>query len=153
MKWLILSIIAVNIMQACGAQTDNAREMRIVDGDTFWADGVKYRLDGIDTPEIHKDPRSGYRCAAELEWGLVAKDRARELLTEQISITVTGEDYFGRTLARVTLPDGRDYGAVMMAENLAEEYPVAPTFWCEREDWLDYSGGTEPPSIADKASQ
>lgn len=46
----------------------------IVDGDTGWEEGVKWRLESVDTPEIES-----HECANELELGYQARDRLREL--------------------------------------------------------------------------
>lgn len=41
-----------------------ARTTCVVDGDTFWLDGIKYRISDIDTPEISEP-----RCAEEKALG------------------------------------------------------------------------------------
>lgn len=47
----------------------------VVDGDTFWFRGDKYRIADIDTPETH-----GPRCAAEGELGSMATRRLQALM-------------------------------------------------------------------------
>lgn len=98
---------------------------RVVDGDTadVLLDGqtVRLRIIGIDTPETVA-PGQPVEC-----YGPEASARARALLEGQ---TVTLEpdptqdqiDAFGRLLVYVTLPEGRDYGEVMLREGYAEEY-------------------------------
>src|SRR3546814_100399 len=44
----------------------------VVDGDTFWFAGEKYRIADIDTPETHPP-----RCAEEARLGRAATDRLR----------------------------------------------------------------------------
>jgi hypothetical protein len=47
----------------------------VVDGDSIHYGGLKIRLDGIDTPEIHKP-----KCTSELDRGRRARDRLLELM-------------------------------------------------------------------------
>jgi endonuclease YncB( thermonuclease family) len=47
----------------------------VVDGDTFWLDGVKIRIADIDAPEL-----SPARCEAERLKGEAAKSRLQRLL-------------------------------------------------------------------------
>lgn len=94
-----------------------ATVLRIVDGDTFHAQlqlgwhlqhtppkGV--RVLGVDTPERNEPLR--WRAATGF---------ARELLPVGSTVTLLSHeiDDFGRTLATVTLADGRDYATVMRA--------------------------------------
>ena len=98
----------------------------VVDGDTVYvrfADGRtdKVRLIGIDTPET-RDPRKPVQC-----FGVAASNRAKELLNHQtVSLELDpsqGErDRYKRLLAYLWLPDGRNFGEVMLAEGYAHEY-------------------------------
>ena len=47
-------------MPICGS---GKRVTCVVDGDTFWLGGVKYRLKGVDTPEVHGKCRNERRLA------------------------------------------------------------------------------------------
>lgn len=99
--------------------------LKVVDGDTVSininGDKETLRLIGIDTPEtVH--PTKPVEC-----FGIEASNRAKELLTDQIvSIEYDdsqGEvDRYGRTLAYIFLPDGRNFNEVMIEEGYAYEY-------------------------------
>ena len=56
----------------CGG---GARSTCVVDGDTFWLEGTKYRIADIDTPEV-----SNFGCAAEKALGDRATERLAALL-------------------------------------------------------------------------
>jgi micrococcal nuclease len=108
---------------------------KVVDGDTLTVrvDGqrVKIRVLGIDCPESHanekcaRDGRAGRRgCREQVPLGRQAARRAAQLLKHR-TVTLEGPtktDLYGRTLAYVRLPDGRDFGAVMIAEGLCEDF-------------------------------
>src|SRR5262245_45628003 len=53
----------------------------LVDGDTGWEDGVKWRLSDVDTPEISKPG-----CSRELQQGLAARARLQELMGAGYSV-------------------------------------------------------------------
>lgn len=64
---------------------------RVIDGDTILASGVRYRLAGIDAPELSQ------------EFGQEAKEFLEALLasSDQITVEVEGVDRYGRSLAHV----------------------------------------------------
>ncbi|MFN0023057.1 MAG: thermonuclease family protein [Parvularculaceae bacterium] len=95
------------------------RALRIIDGDTFTLDGVeaRIRLWGVDAPE-RREP--GFDEAAAALEALVAD---RILSCEELD-----RDRYQRIVARCTLDDGRDIGAVMIEGGAAIEM-------------LRYSGG------------
>jgi micrococcal nuclease len=100
--------------------------VRVVDGDTVdvqFEDGStdRLRLIGIDTPEV-VDPRKPVQC-----FGREASEHARELLTGQsvwieTDPTQGDRDVYGRLLAYIWLPDGRNFGEVMIGDGYAHEY-------------------------------
>ena len=109
---------------------------KVVDGDTLKVrvDGgrrVTVRVLGIDCPESHanekcaRDGRQGrLGCDEQVPLGLEASRRAAALLKHR-TVTLEGPtktDLYGRTLAYVRLPDGRDFGAVMVQEGLCEDF-------------------------------
>ena len=119
------------------APPDGSRHqvLSVTDGDTFAiatdSGSVKVRVIGIDTPEtVHP--------AKPVEpFGPEASCRAKELLggkTVRIHYDpAPGHDRwgrYGRLLAYVELPDGGDYGLVMVREGLARAYVKYP---CSRE--------------------
>jgi endonuclease YncB( thermonuclease family) len=109
---------------------------KVVDGDTLKVrvDGglrVTVRVLGIDCPESHanekcaRDGRQGRKgCAEQVPLGLEASRRAAALLKHR-TVTLEGptkRDLYGRTLAYVRLPDGRDFGALMVKDGLCEDF-------------------------------
>ncbi len=110
---------------ANAAQTESARVIRVVDGDTVdMEEGegkIRIRVIGIDTPEVI-DPRKPVQC-----FGKESSVRGHELL-DNADITMTRDpsqddlDKYGRSLRFITLPDGSDYGLKMIAGGYAHEY-------------------------------
>lgn len=98
----------------------------IVDGDTGWERGVKWRALNVDTPEISQP-----ECAAEKRLGLQARDRLRELMAGGYRIKWTGtRGRYARYLANVILSDGRDAGQVLIEEGLSQPWPNEGNRWC-----------------------
>lgn len=104
------------------------RKTCVVDGDTFWLDGVKIRIADIDTPEISEP-----KCEAEYELGMKATYRLRELLNEGPfelnSIGSRDEDRHGRKL-RVVVRNGRSLGDQLVSEGLARTWSGRREPWC-----------------------
>ncbi|GAB5464144.1 thermonuclease family protein [Hoeflea alexandrii] len=97
----------------------------VVDGDTVWIEGEKIRLEGIDAPE----PRG--RCYEELIAAAKATERLRVLLTEnQFTIKRSGQDRYGRTLAKIMIGD-RSAGEIMLSEGLVRKWRGKRETWCE----------------------
>lgn len=103
----------------------------IVDGDTGWLDGEKWRLvarsGGVDAPELSKP-----ECASERAKASVARDRLRSLMSGGYAVERDGEDRNGRALVRITLADGRDAGDALIREGLAQAWPNHGNVWCRR---------------------
>lgn len=93
----------------------------VTDGDTITIAGTQIRLFGIDAPEMN------HPYGKKAKWALVALCKG-----QQIQAEVTATDDHGRTVARCTLPDGRDLSAEMVKQGLAI-------------DWPKYSGGLYRP--------
>lgn len=94
-----------------------AQPHRVIDGDTIELNGETIRLLDIDTPETFKP-----RCARERGIGLAAKARLVGLLARgNITLDRGGRDRYKRTLAKVYV-DGKDVGAVLLAEGHALPY-------------------------------
>jgi len=103
--------------------------LRVVDGDTVEIETdtgpLKVRVIGIDTPEtVHqsKPVEPG---------GPEATARAKELLEGQAVVlhydpNHSRWDRYGRLLAYLQLPDGRDFGLVMVIEGYAAVYVKYP---------------------------
>jgi micrococcal nuclease len=92
-----------------------ARHSCVTDGDTFWFEGERIRLVDIDTPE------PGGRCVEERLLAARSAGRLAELLAGGFAIERTGVDYWGRTLARVSI-GGVSVGQLMIAEGLARPW-------------------------------
>lgn len=110
----------------CG---DGPRVTCVVDGDTFWHQGVKIRIADIDTPEL-----SPPRCEAERVKGEAAKRRLRELLNAAGKFSLVAgwrdDDQHGRRLRTVTR-NGRSVGETLIAEGLARQWDGARRGWCD----------------------
>lgn len=99
----------------------------VVDGDTFWFAGEKYRVLDINTPEI-----STPQCDAELALGRAATDRLRQLLNAGPFSLESGDeetDRYGRKLRRITR-GGRSLGDILVEEGLAERWQGFRRSWC-----------------------
>lgn len=109
----------------CGS---DKRTTCVVDGDTFWLDGVKIRLADINTPEV-SDPS----CVAEAALGSRATRRLQFLLNAgpfELTRGARDEDRYGRKL-RTAWRDGRSLGATLIEEGLAHQWLGYKQSWCE----------------------
>ena len=99
----------------------------VVDGDTFWIQGEKVRIAGIDAPETHPP-----RCDTEARLGDAATVKLHELLNSG-AVTMTSidrdRDRYGRLLRNVAV-DGQDVGEAMIAAGVAREYGTGRRPWC-----------------------
>jgi len=124
--WSSLSAAAPQPPQfaVCGA----IRETCVVDGDTFWLDGVKIRIADIDTPEISEP-----RCPSEYARGIRARDRLVVLLNQgPVELAPVGgrdEDPYGRKL-RVVTRGGASLGDRLVGEGLARTWTGRREPWC-----------------------
>lgn len=112
----------------CEAWIDGDTLVAVVDLGFYTLRRERLRLmgsaGGVDTPEMNS------RNPAERARAQAAKARVLELLppgtgcTIQTARAAAGDpkDGFGRFLAQVTLPDGRNLGDVLLAEGLAVPY-------------------------------
>ena len=100
----------------------------VVDGDTFWMDGVKVRVADIDAPETHPP-----RCPHEADLGSRATERLRALLNagsfELKPLAGRDEDRYGRKL-RVAVRDGHSLGDQLVREGLARTWTGRREPWC-----------------------
>jgi endonuclease YncB( thermonuclease family) len=79
------------------------------DGDTCaLADGTRVRLHGVDAPELDQPYGAQSRLLIN---SLVAG--------HHVDVRPTGDLSYGRTVADIVLPDGRDVGAVLVASGAA----------------------------------
>lgn len=108
----------------CG---EGPRTNCVVDGDTFWMNGVKVRLADINAPETRQAS-----CKAERDLGNRAKDRLIKLLNSgPFVLEVEGRDTdrYGRAL-RVAKRDGQSLGLQLVKEGLAEPWRGRRSDWC-----------------------
>lgn len=114
----------------CSGGNRAARKVTcLVDADTLWQRGVKMRLLDIDAPET-----SGAQCDRELALGKQATQRLRQLMAGGYRILDGGKKdrtSDRRSLVRITLPDGRDAGKVLIREGLAQPWPNIGNRWCD----------------------
>ncbi|MGR4893450.1 thermonuclease family protein [Sphingopyxis sp. LARHCG72] len=99
----------------------------VVDGDTFWFQGEKYRIADIDTPETHPA-----RCAEEAALGEAATDRLQQWLNDgAFTLESAGRDAdrYGRKL-RVPTRGGESVGSVLVDEGLARPWEGRRRPWC-----------------------
>ncbi|WP_201022909.1 thermonuclease family protein [Sphingopyxis sp. H115] len=99
----------------------------VVDGDTFWFAGEKYRIADIDTPETHPA-----RCAEEAALGGAATERLQQWLNEgAFSLESAGRDSdrYGRKL-RIVTRDGDSVGLLLIGEGLARSWEGRRRPWC-----------------------
>jgi endonuclease YncB( thermonuclease family) len=117
-------------------------EVQVVDGDTVRVRGQVYRLVGFDAPESG----SQARCAAERLLAERATARLRQLVArgplqfEPVACSCpagtegTRRCNYGRLCAMLSA-DGRDVGAIMIAEGLARRYVCSGTRCPPRQGW------------------
>lgn len=98
----------------------------LVDGDTGWEQGVKWRLSDVDTPEYHPHAE----CAQEVEFAKSATYRMRDLLAGGYELEWLGINDGSREIVRIRLRNGRDVGDVLLEEGHAVKWPHPPKVWC-----------------------
>ena len=138
---MILRIATASILLAllggpAGAETIDGDKIIIIDGDTVALPCVRpgpgcserIRLTAIDAPETWHP-----HCDDELQAGLMAADRLREILRgHQVTITRAGRlDRYGRTLADIATGEG-DAGELLMREGMALPYRPGSRAHAER---------------------
>jgi hypothetical protein len=105
---------------------DRRRANCLVDGDTGWEAGKKWRLEAVDTPEL-----SSPACAAEHVAAVKALRRLQQLMRTGYRIKWTGRrGRYQRYIIRIRLADGRDAGHVLVSEGLAQPWPNYGNVWC-----------------------
>ena len=88
---------------------------RLIDADTFTQGPEKFRVAGVDAPELQNK-----RTGEVLRPGQEAYRDAAPLFREPVQPDRTGVDIHGRSTARPLTADGRDLGAEMVRRGIAE---------------------------------
>jgi endonuclease YncB( thermonuclease family) len=116
-------------LSLCTGGNRRARKVTcIVDGDTGWENGVKWRLVGVDAPEL-----TSPGCAREYQLAAKARDRLLQLMRTGYRIEPEGRvGAFRRQLVRIRLSSGRYVGDVLQIEGLAQKWPNTGNVWCLR---------------------
>lgn len=99
----------------------------VVDGDTFWLKGIKYRIADINAPEV-----SSPACSFEAELGEKATGRLVDLLNGggfSLHDADRDKDKYGRKL-RVVTRGGESLGEALVSEGLAEVWNGRRRNWC-----------------------
>lgn len=104
------------------------RHTCVVDGDTFWIDGIKVRIADIDTPEVGQP-----KCSSQKALGDRATRRLIQLLSagafEMHALGDRDTDKYDRKL-RVLVRNGRSIGDVLVSEGLARTWSGRREPWC-----------------------
>lgn len=124
MKWLAVFLLMTTPAAAIDLCGSGKRITCVVDGDTFWLQGEKIRIEGLDAPEISEP-----KCRTEGALGLQSRDMLRGILSSgDISIRRNGSDRYGRTLASVYV-NGHDVADSVIRAGLGREYRGRRS-WC-----------------------
>jgi micrococcal nuclease len=118
------SAIAQRAFPVCAG---SVRSTCVVDGDTFWLEGVKYRVADYNTPEIGQP-----QCPTEAALGRKATSRFAQLLSEgpfEMRRIDRDEDQYGRKL-RIVERNGKSVGEILVAEGLAHQWRGRREGWC-----------------------
>ncbi|HEX2842143.1 hypothetical protein [Hyphomicrobium sp.] len=103
------------------------RRTCLVDGDTGWQDGTKWRMLAYDAPEMNDKAQ----CDAERDKARASLARLMALMADGYTIKGNGKtDKFKRALVDVILKDGRNAGAVLLGEGLIQKWPNEGNVWC-----------------------
>lgn len=108
----------------CG---DGPHRNCVADGATFWHNGVKIGLAGIDTAEVDRPA-----CETERQLGQSAKVRLLGLLNAgpfTLQANAGATDASGRAL-RTVERDGRSLSSILMQEGLARPAGTSARAWC-----------------------
>ena len=105
-----------------------AQILRVIDGDTLLVEAhpwpqqrveVYVRLRGIDTPELRS------ACPGERDAAQLARQTLTDMAGEGTTVwlrNIAGDKYFGRIVADVMLPDGRNPAEALKIAGLAVAY-------------------------------
>jgi endonuclease YncB( thermonuclease family) len=85
--------------------------VRVVDGDTVAIGAKRFRIQGIDAPEM------------DTQAGLAARDALLNLIgQEPVRLVPFGTDRYGRTLVKAQRTDGKDLAKLMIRSGHARRW-------------------------------
>ena len=128
---IFLTLVSFAPVGAASRQIEgpvSAEVVKVIDGDTVLVEAMPWpdhkvstyvRLRGIDAPELKS------RCPAFREAALKAKGELTSLINGHLTVqltAITGDKYFGRVVADLTLADGSRPADRLLAAGLAEPY-------------------------------
>jgi micrococcal nuclease len=135
-RLIIISIIALSVLDlSCTSVIERDKQavymtvIKVVDGDTFWADdgskkGIKIRLIGVDAPESRNtgQKKIGYygQQSTDFLTKLIANKKVR------LEYDVGRKDRYNRTLAYVYLRDGTFVNAELVKRGYAMVMTIPP---------------------------
>lgn len=133
----VLAYFITNVKPANASRIDwsickqNVKRINcIVDGDTYWKHGVKYRIFGLDTPE--KGNRA--KCSYERRLSNQATNSLLSLFQNSIvSEQRVGIDRYNRVLAK-TFVNGRNVADILISQGLGVVYNAQARrqgIWCK----------------------
>ncbi|MFS8044948.1 thermonuclease family protein [Rhizobium sp. BR 314] len=99
----------------------------VVDGNTFWQDGIRIQLADIDVPGVE-----AARCSGEKQKAVAAKLRLQAILNDGtfvLSGSNRRDDLNGGKL-RIAMRAGRSIGDQMVSEGLARRWTGQSPSWC-----------------------
>ncbi len=122
---------AIVVLALAAAPSAWAGPITVVDGDTVERAGERWRVAGIDAPEIH-----GAKCPAERQRGIVTAARLVTLLEARGGRLIgEGREKYGRRLGRLIIgwpvAGEEDWSSIAIREGLA----VAWDGKGKRHDW------------------
>ncbi|TXI08749.1 MAG: thermonuclease family protein [Rhizobium sp.] len=99
----------------------------VVDGNTFWQDGIRIQLADVDVPDA-----GTARCPSERQRGVAAKLRLQAILNDGtfvLSGSNRRDDLNGGKL-RIAMRAGRSIGDQLISEGLARRWTGRASSWC-----------------------
>ena len=149
MNILLWSLVPLLVVTAACAEPIDANSIYVLDANTIDMHGQRVRLAGFDAP----DEGQRARCAAERTLAARAAARLRQIIQrgDKIDLQIvacpcppgtegTQQCNNGWSCGRLTV-DGKDVGAILVAENLAHTFVCGPSSCPKRTSWC----AAEPP--------
>lgn len=117
-----LSIIFIPSCSLVSNYQTSVYVTQVVDGDTFSSNQDRYRILGIDTPEVY-DANNNFQPTLGLKYfyGKLASQEATRLLNNQwVEIETIKTDSYHRKVTKVKLANGNDYAIHMVKNGFAK---------------------------------